>query len=1116
MDKYEYKVRSEEISNLIDKEKYTEAVNIADTIDWRRVKSAAMLLKIAALYRVNRRNEDSREILMLAYERYPTNRSVVYSLCELSIELDDVVAAIEYYKQFVKLAPKDNGVYTLRYRILEAQEASLEERIEILEELKKRDYQEEWAYELAYLYHRVGLATKCVEECDDIILWFGDGPYVMKAMELKALHVPLTEIQQAKYDAMLNHAEENYNSEEVYPENGYEPEAYGEQSYENGGYEPEAYGEQPYENGGYEPEAYGEQPYENGGYEPEAYGEQSYENGGYEPEAYGEQPYENDGYSQDGYVDDGYGNLSYVGGSYQDNSSTGEFYVEQTFDENGNPIEPESYPEEAVPEENDINHVSAEADALDESYSSSAYHEPSHSAQEYNQGAYVQENRPAANNAGDMSQYNTINLQKVVAESMKELFPDDDVFAEDREKYNSGEMESITGNTLVSKANISDHEAETAEEITDISESGSSDSSAAAEHEENTEKTVKSETPSLSEEAGSAPEADIEEKAYAKTNRIAELTTGVSESAPEPHTGAISKVIIPGNDARFIKADSDMDKLRDITEQEVNEEQSRIESNAENVYHDQPLGDIKEEAMQKQAAGSMSLNDVLQKWERMKLDNARKHQEEIKRHVLTQTGRMFENFDNSIKSGILGELEREEPPKEAVTKEGFLEADITEDIPQHQLKQISDDDQTKPSEMEERFEMEEPSGGEELSDVEAFDDDEDFSDAGTFADPEQFSEFQENTQTVQYAEEEAYADAVYDDTRQISPEPDMAYYDEAYDTAPMYDEEPFDEEEAFEGDTYEEEIQHSEIEEDDALDPEEEESIAEMAMEDALKTQEIKMNTADLSSLSEKIVATTKKEAKGAKREEIRDFTPEEQALFENFAVTKKIKKQIIYALDNMTLTAYTGNVIITGDVGLDTVRMAKNLVKEYQAADAGFSGKAAKITGEKINQRNLKDIFEKLNNGGIIIEKANGMSEEKLYEMASLLNQENLGIIVIMEDTKKEITKLLQKQAMIADYFNIRIDLMEMDNNALVAYAKNYALALEYSIDELGTLALYTRIANMQSGNHVVTKDEVRDIIDEAIWKSKKSKIKNFVDVLFARRYDNEDMIVLKERDFI
>ena len=200
MDKYEYKLRSEEILKLIEEEEYVEAAKIADMIDWRRVKSISMLLRVAALYRVNRRNEDSRAVLLLAYDRYPTNRSVVYSLCEVSIELDDVVAAIEYYKEFVKLAPRDNGVYTLRYRILEAQEANLEERIGVLEELKKRDYQEEWAYELAYLYHRVGLGTKCVEECDDLILWFGDGPYVTKAMELKMLHVPLTPIQQKKYD----------------------------------------------------------------------------------------------------------------------------------------------------------------------------------------------------------------------------------------------------------------------------------------------------------------------------------------------------------------------------------------------------------------------------------------------------------------------------------------------------------------------------------------------------------------------------------------------------------------------------------------------------------------------------------------------------------------------------------------------------------------------------------------------------------------------------------------------------------------------------------------------------------------------------------------------------
>ena len=294
--------------------------------------------------------------------------------------------------------------------------------------------------------------------------------------------------------------------------------------------------------------------------------------------------------------------------------------------------------------------------------------------------------------------------------------------------------------------------------------------------------------------------------------------------------------------------------------------------------------------------------------------------------------------------------------------------------------------------------------------------------------------------------------------------------------------------------------------------------LAEVETEEAdvLKTQEISMNTEEIGSLPDKIIEATEKETIAIKREEIREFTPEEKEHFENFAVTKKIRKQILNALDTMTLAAYTGNVIITGEPGLDTVLLAKNLIREFQAMDANFSGKVAKITGEKLNMRDLKDVFEKLKNGAIIIEKANGLTEETLYQLASLLNQEELGIIVIMEDTRKEITRLLEKQAMVADYFNIRIDLIEMDNNALVAYAKNYAQALEYSIDELGTLALYTRIANSQSGNHVVTKDEVRGIVDEAIYKSRKFKIKNFVDVLFSKRYDSEDMIVLKERDFI
>ena len=625
-----------------------------------------------------------------------------------------------------------------------------------------------------------------------------------------------------------------------------------------------------------------------------------------------------------------------------------------------------------------------------------------------------------------MSQYNTINLQKVVAESMKELFPDDgDIFAEE-------------------KAEISQPESIIQEE-------------------------TKAET-SVEKIQETEPE-----NVLVHTSRVAQMLTGVSEVQPEPNTGAISKVFVPGDDARVIKQDTDIETLRDTTEESVQEEHTRLEQNGENVYEEPPVPEqsVTEQPVPEQSApeqssaeeevfqpmtGQMNLDEVLVEWERMKQEKAREQKEEVRKLVLQQTGKIFENFDNSIKSGILGELEEED----SIVKEPVIQTQA--------ILEETDD-----SEVEELTEIEETTETEGLSQETA-----------------ELNEIQTELEEIEEATE---------------PESDHAAEECAQEVS---------EQEEIPEDTEEEVYDQEEYIEDELM---EEEGVIEDTQDESqpiLETQEIHMNTEEIGNLPDKIIEATDKETKGVKKEELREFTPEEQELFENFAVTKKIRKQIIFALDKMSLAAYTGNVIITGEAGLGTVRMAKNLIREYQAMDANFSGKVAKITGEKLNLRNLSEVFAKLGNGAIIIEKANGLTQDKLYEMSNLLNQDNLGLIVIMEDTRKEITHLLEKQAMIADYFNIRIDLMEMDNNALVAYAKNYALALEYSIDELGTLALYTRIANSQSGNHVVTKDEVRDIIDEAIWKSKKFNFKNFVDVLFAKRYDREDMIVLRERDFM
>ena len=655
-----------------------------------------------------------------------------------------------------------------------------------------------------------------------------------------------------------------------------------------------------------------------------------------------------------------------------------------------------------------------------------------------------------------MSQYNTINLQKVVAESMKELFADDeDIFAEER-------------------ADIVQPEDIHQENATEVSNPSAEDNT-----EDNT--LIQEDHEELSQ---SEPETtEKEQPVPVHTSRVAQMVTGVSEIAPEPHTGAISKVFVPGEDARVIRQDTDMDMLRDITEESVQEEHDRLEENGENVFDEQPtlqeeiasipipvpeeeVADaVQEEEQDTQEevfhpmTGQMNLDEVLGEWERMKQENAAKHKEEVRKLVLQQTGKIFENFDNSVKNGIFGELEKED--------EGEVE----------ELTEIEDTPDMEETELQEK-----------ITESQAWMDEENETESVELSDAEESMEesVKESYEEQSFVQEE--------------------------DAGQEYSEEEYEQEYA----ESEEEIEEAAPEQEEYP---EEEYVDDNAEEDSgeiLETQEINLDTAEIGDLPDKIIETTDKETKGVRKEEIRDFTPEEQELFENFAVTKKIRKQIIYALDKMSLAAYTGNVIITGEAGLGTVRLAKNLIREYQALDANFSGKVAKITGEKLNLRNLSEVFAKLGNGALIIEKANGITQDKLYEMANLLNQDNLGLVVIMEDTRKEITHLLEKQAFISDYFNIRIDLMEMDNNALVDYAKNYALALEYSIDELGTLALYTRIANSQSGNHVVTKDEVRDIIDEAIWKSKKFNLKNFVDVLLAKRYDKEDMIVLRERDFM
>ena len=245
-------------------------------------------------------------------------------------------------------------------------------------------------------------------------------------------------------------------------------------------------------------------------------------------------------------------------------------------------------------------------------------------------------------------------------------------------------------------------------------------------------------------------------------------------------------------------------------------------------------------------------------------------------------------------------------------------------------------------------------------------------------------------------------------------------------------------------------------------------------------------------------------------------MTTEEKKLFGSFIQTRSTRDQIVDALDRVSLASYAGNILLTGEPGMDSIKLARNLIKEVQMTDRNFSGRMAKIKGKALNGKDLESTFQKLTNGALIVEKAGDLKAGTIKGMTKLLEQEKQGIIVILEDTRINLNKLLDSHKELHQNFDIRIDIEAMDNDSLVSFAKRYALEKEYAIDDLGVLALYTRISEMQTSEHSVTTKEVKELVDEAIHHACRKNITHFMDILLGKRYDEEDMIILREKDFL
>ena len=968
MDKYEYKVRLQEIKDLIAKGEYVEAASIADTIDWTRVKSVMMLCTISDLYKINRRLEDARDLLLLAYDRYPGGRSIVYSLCELFIKMGDVVQAVEYYKEFVQIAPKDTGRYILQYKLYEAQDVSIEERIEVLKELKSKEYIEKWAYELAYLYHRIGLATKCVEECDELILWFGEGRYVMKAMELKMLHEPLTPSQEEKYAEMKGEIVRQKAAEEA-----------------------------------------------------------------------------------------------------------GEVYPE---------TQEEEKPEEEVDESPTKEILTSDPDDI----------------------------QVKVMNVG---QYDTINMQKELAANMKELWDQKtdkepeaegdtdlqetkrlDSLADALEDFTMAETKVIETDAVKEALNQSEEQGEVffgeTSEMTPVSAEESSPEITEETLEQPMEAPVQSGQSTVPEAAAPKAEEPQEEELQEEVLQEEEPETVVLPAREiEEHINAqpVMKPRIAATIDPHKPLPEGMEKMLGM---EYDGQISMVVPEAEQV--------------EKQITGQISLEDVLAEWERVKKENEQKRMEEVQQHILQQTGAMFTEFEAATRDGLLEKLE----------KGKTIPADEVEELEEyHEPAQEDGENYEELAEQDEFLDESYDDYEEPVENTEEYTEEPDTADAEAEGE----------------AAEEAVDDAAAD--IEVEEEPDTA------DADIEVEEEPDAADTEAEGEAAEEAVDNAaadtEVEEEpDAADTEAEGEAAEEAVDDAAADTEVEEEPDATEAAAEAVEddvkdAETDAVAKGKKapgqkkgkpvrkagKEQGRRLTAEEKELFGSYLQNKHTREQILNAIDKISLAAYTGNIILTGEEGMDTLTLAKKLMKEVQQTDSNFSGKIAKISSESLNKKGIAPVFDRIVNGALIIQKANKLSDDSVKDMQKVMNQEHKGMIVILEDTKGGAHKLLKKHPELKELFNIEIHVEALDNDSLVSYGRKYAEEQEYGMDEMGVLALHTCIAERQTIDHIVTIEEVKDIIDDAIQHANRKTLGHFFDIIVAKRYDEEDRIILRENDF-
>ena len=1042
MDKYEYRVKTEQMLDHLEKKEYQQAKEIADGIDWRRVKNASMLNTVSEIYEYNGEFKKGRDILFLAFDRAPGSRKIVYRLGTLALKIKDIREATDCYEEFVKLAPKDPNQYILKYKILRTQGASLTDQITALEEFKKAEYIEKWAYELAKLYDEAGMTAECLEECDDLILWFSEGKYVYLAMELKMKYKPLTPLQQEKYDSR-----------------------------------PGAVKKKP------EPEKQPESTLE------EVDDENEYNEGTEETVDVQEEPVREPVTER---VDE----------SEVQEIPPQEVPMQETVVQEEIPQEvpmQETVVQEEIPQEEIVEEAAEEVVEEEPVYTETeeAAEEHGSTIKQVVTGATLEEAL-----AQGMAVANGITIEE---EAMKER--EDEILA-------NGQM-MIDDILQKWEEKQKDHEAAIEKQKAKDEERLQKEREQARirqeeERREVERKAAEAEARRKAEEEEAARKA-AEEEARRKAEEEAARKAAEEEAARK---AAEEEARRKAEEEAARKADEE--EARRKAEEEA--ARKAAEEEARRKAEEEAARKAAEEEAEPISKTQRIPDDIVRLMEEMENEES---EEELYEEDFEDGSETEEDFIEGIEEELSGiDMSGSSFEEADFDDEDFEEADFEEE-------DFEDEDFEEADFEEEDFEDEDF----EEADFEEEDfEDEDFEEADF--DDEDFEEEDEEEADFEdedFEEEDEEEDFEDEDFEEADFE-EEDFEDEDFEEAD-FEEEDFDadfadvedEEEDFDDDFADVDDEETDFDDEDLEIEDDEEADEELEIEEPSEEEiqaRIKKSKGGVP-FDTGFVVTGRYDLSATSEIGLKaGLTEEQKKLFSYFVPVRGMSEQIVEVLDNDRRaqregTSKTGNLLVIGRKGSGKTVLAVDIVKAIQKQRSLKQGKVAIVTGESLNKKELTNIIQKLRGGAIIIEHAGKLNARTVKELNYLMEKKTGELLFVLEDQRKPLERLMTANPEFKKKFSSKLELPVFINDELVTFGQTYAKENGYKLDEMGILALYSRIDVMQREDHAVSVAEVKEIMDEAISHSQKANVKHLARRVFGKGTDDSDRIILKEEDF-